>query len=153
MLFRTSSIAYGSSQARGLIRATAAGLHQSHSSTGSDLCLQPTPQLTAMPDPPPTERGQGWNPQPHGSQSDSLTTAPQWELLAWLLFTDFYIFIFCFLEPHSWHMEVPSLGVILELQLPAYTTATAMPDLSCICDLHHRSQQRWILNPLSKARN
>ena len=28
-----------------------------------------------------------------------------------------------------------------------------MPDLSCICNLHHRSQQRWILNPLSKARN
>ena len=31
--------------------------------------------------------------------------------------------------------------------------ATAMPDPSCVCDLHHSSrQQRWILNPLSKAR-
>jgi len=28
-----------------------------------------------------------------------------------------------------------------------------MPDLSCICDLHHSSQQRWILNPLSEARD
>ena len=33
------------------------------------------------------------------------------------------------------------------------TTATATPDLSCVCDLHHNSQQRQILNPLSKARD
>ena len=33
-----------------------------------------------------------------------------------------------FLGLHLWHMEVPRLGVQLELQLPAYTTATAMPD-------------------------
>ena len=31
------------------------------------------------------------------------------------------------------------------------TTATAMPDLSCICDLHQSSQQCWILNPLIEA--
>ena len=31
--------------------------------------------------------------------------------------------------------------------------ATAMPDLSCACNLHHSSQQHWILNPLSKARD
>ena len=49
-------------------------------------------------------------------------------------------------------MEVPRLGVKPELQLSAYTTATAMPDLTCVCDLHHSSQQRQILNPLSKAR-
>ena len=42
--------------------------------------LQPTPQLTATPDPQPTERGQGANPQPHGSWLDSLTTAPRQEL-------------------------------------------------------------------------
>ena len=34
----------------------------------------------------------------------------------------------------------------LELQLPAYTTATARPDLSRVCNLHHSSQQQWILN-------
>ena len=34
-------------------------------------------------------------------------------------------FSFCFLGPHSWHMEVPRLRVESELQLPAYTTATA----------------------------
>ena len=48
-------------------------------------------------------------------------------------------------------MEVPRLGVQLALQLPAYTTATAMWDLSHVCDQHHSSQQGRILNPLSKA--
>ena len=43
------------------------------------------------------------------------------------------------------------LGVKSEPQLPAYTTATAMPDPSCICDLHHSSWQRQILNPLRRA--
>ena len=62
-----------------------------------------------------------------------------------------FIYLFCFLELHLWHMEVPRLGVESELQLPAYTTATAMRDASHICDLHHNSLQCWILNPLSKA--
>ena len=44
-------------------------------------------------------------------------------------------------------------GVELELQLPAYTTATATRDPSCIRDLHHSSWQRRIINPLSKARD
>jgi len=48
-------------------------------------------------------------------------------------------------------MEVPRLGIELELQLPAYTTATPTRDLSHICDLHHSSQQCQILKPLSKA--
>ena len=50
-------------------------------------------------------------------------------------------------------MEVPRRGIESELQLLAYTTATVTPDPSCICDLHHSSQQRRILNPLSKARD
>ena len=58
-----------------------------------------------------------------------------------------------FLGLHPRHMEVPRLGVQLELQLPAYTTATTPPDPSCIFDLHHSSQQRRILNPLSEARD
>ena len=49
-------------------------------------------------------------------------------------------------------MEVPRLGFELELLLPAYARATAIPDLSRICDLHHSSWQRRILNPLRKAR-
>ena len=62
----------------------------------------------------------------------------------------FFFFSF-FLGLHLWHMEVPSLEVELELQLPAYATATAMWDLSHVCDLQHSSGQRRILNPLSKA--
>ena len=38
-------------------------------------------------------------------------------------------------------MEVSSLGVESELQLLAYTTATATWDLSHIFDLYHSSQQ------------
>ena len=47
-------------------------------------------------------------------------------------------------------MEVPRLGVKLEL---AYARATATRDLSLICDLHHSSRQRRIVNPLSKGRD
>ena len=54
-------------------------------------------------------------------------------------------------------MEVPKLGVKSGLQLPAYTTATATPDQSRICDLYHSS---WLgrdggrkLNLLSEARD
>ena len=64
---RAAPAAYGGSQARGLIGALATGLRQSHRNAGSEPSLQPTPQLTATPDPQPTEQGQGSNPQPHGS--------------------------------------------------------------------------------------
>lgn len=50
-------------------------------------------------------------------------------------------------------MEVPRLKVELELQSPAYNTAAARRDLSCVCNLHHSSQQRQILNPLSRAKD
>ena len=50
-------------------------------------------------------------------------------------------------------MEVPRLGVESELQLPAYATATATPDLSHVFDVYHSSWQCRILNPLSKARD
>ena len=63
-----------------------------------------------------------------------------------------FCFRFVFLLPHPRHMEVPRQGVESELQLPAYTTATAMPDLSQICDLPHSSRQHQILNPVSEAR-
>ena len=49
-LFRVTPVANGNSQARCQIRAVAAGLHHSHSNTGSKLPLQPTLQLTATPD-------------------------------------------------------------------------------------------------------
>ena len=52
---------------------------------------------------------------------------------------------------HPQHTEVPRLGIESELLLPAHATATAMLDLSCVCNLHHSLWQRQILNPLSKV--
>ena len=66
-IFRAIPTAYGGSQPRGWIGAVAAGLCQSHSNSGSEPCLQHTPQLTATLDPQPTEQRQGSNPQPHRS--------------------------------------------------------------------------------------
>ena len=50
-------------------------------------------------------------------------------------------------------MEVPRLGVELEPQLTAYTTAMATWDLSRICNVRHTLWQCQILNPLSEARD
>ena len=44
-LFRATPVAYGSSQGRGRIRATAAGPHHSHSNMGSEPRRWPTPSL------------------------------------------------------------------------------------------------------------
>ena len=49
--FRATPMVHGSSQARDRIRATSAGLHHSHSQTGSELHLRLTPQLMVMLDP------------------------------------------------------------------------------------------------------
>ena len=50
-------------------------------------------------------------------------------------------------------MEVPRFRVESELQLQAYTIATATWDPNSICDLHHSSKQCQILNPWSKVRD
>ena len=65
----------------------------------------------------------------------------------------YFFGLFVFLGPHPRHLEVPRLGIESELQPLAYTRAIAMPDPSCIFDLHHSSRQRRIHNPLSKARD
>ena len=62
-----------------------------------------------------------------------------------------FICLLSFSGPHLEHVEVPRLGVIVELWLPAYARATAMPDPSHTCDLHHSSEQHRILNPLNEA--
>ena len=67
-------------------------------------------------------------------------------------FSLFYFLKF-FVGLHPRHMEVPRLGVRLELRLLAYATATALWDLRCLCDLHHSSQQCRIPDSLSKARD
>ena len=58
-----------------------------------------------------------------------------------------------FLGLNLQHMEVPRLGVKLDPQPPACTTATATLDASLSCNLHHSSQQHRMLNPLREARD
>ena len=60
----------------------------------------------------------------------------------------FFFFFFVFVLGH---MEVTRLGVESKLQLLACTTATATPDPSHVCNLHHtswagiKSTSSWIL--------
>ena len=84
----------------------------------------------------------------HHSYSTTSKVSPATEKKNFLVFAFFF-----FLGPHLQLMEVPRLGVELELQLPAYATVTAMQPPSCICNLHRTLWQCWILNPLSKARD
>ena len=51
LVFRAISMAYGSSQARGIIRSTVARLLHSHSNARFELYLHPTLQLMETPDP------------------------------------------------------------------------------------------------------
>ena len=70
-----------------------------------------------------------------------------------LFFLSFSFFSFLLFRAHPQHTEVPRLGVELELKLLACATAMTTLDLSCVCDLHHSSQQHQILNRLSDARD
>ena len=54
-------------------------------------------------------------------------------VVSFLIFAFFFFLVFLGLR--RWHMEVPSLEVESELQLPAYTTAIATPDRSRVFDL------------------
>ena len=72
-------------------------------------------------------------------------------VFCWKIF--FFFWSFVFLGPHPRHMEVPRLGVESEQQLLAYARATATPDPSHVCELHHSSRQCQTLNPLSEARD
>ena len=57
------------------------------------------------------------------------------------LLSFFFFFFGLFLGLHPQHIEVSRLGVKLELQLQAYSTITAMWDLSHTYDLDHSSPQ------------
>ena len=99
-----------------------------------------------------------WDDEAQGAQK-----SPNWKNACKMLFlfhsckSTFFLFLFSFLFVFLrlllQHMEVPRLGVKLELQLPAYTSPVAMPDLSPICNLHHSSQQHRSFHPLSEARD
>ena len=59
---------------------------------------------------------------------------------------NFFFFLLFFLGLYPWHIEVPRLEV-------DYTAATAMRDLSHVCNLHHSSQEHRILNTLRGAKD
>ena len=61
---------------------------------------------------------------------------------------DFGIFFFLFVATPTAYVSSQARG---QIRLPAYTTATATPDLSCVYNLHRSSWQWGILNPLSEA--
>ena len=61
------------------------------------------------------------------------------------------VLLFCFFRAAPLAYGGSQARAESELQLPAYTTATATPDPSRAYNLHHSSWQRWILNPLSEA--
>ena len=65
----------------------------------------------------------------------------------------FFFFLFSFFRAAPAAYGSSQARVELELQLPAYITTTAIPDLSHVCDLHCSSRQNQILNPLSGARD
>ena len=75
------------------------------------------------------------------------------------IFYDFFLFFFSFFLSFFLFRATPlaygstRLGVRSELELPAYTTATAMPDRSCVCDLHYSLWQCWLLKALSEVRD
>ena len=50
-------------------------------------------------------------------------------------------------------MEVPRLGVELELELQAYTTAVETPDPSYICNLHRSLGQHQMLGIKAEGSN
>ena len=90
-------------------------------------------------------------PQEIGYSSLCCTVGPY---CLFFFFFFFFLFFGLFLGPCLWHMEVPQArGQIGAAVAYATATATAAWDPSCIFELHHSSQQCWILNPLSKARD
>ena len=71
--------------------------------------------------------------------------------LHFFVFSFFFPFLFSFLWLHPQHIEVPRLGVALELHLLAFAMATATWDLGHVCELHHSSWQCRIPDSLIKA--
>ena len=92
------------------------------------------------------ERNEVWlrDPLTLGFQGSTVHLGPS-------VSVSFFTFIFCLFRATPTAQRAPRLGVESELQLLAYATATARPDPTHSCDLHHSSRQCQSLNPLSKA--
>ena len=127
----------------------------SHSVSGpsSETCCCRRPVMGSGSEWSPIEYRKSLSVWEKKEEQECCTKAFQCTYIIWKnVFPFWFWFWFWFLGPHPRHMDVPRLGVKVELQLLAYATATAMPDPSLVCNLYHSSQQHWIPNPLSKAR-
>ena len=109
--FTATPVACGSSQARGQIGAAAAG--HSHSNTRSKLHLQPTPQLTATPDPLTYLARPGIKPASSGILVRFLTlwatTGTPWTLV-FFSFCNFFKFSLI-MGISSTKCKIPSTGI------------------------------------------
>ena len=65
----------------------------------------------------------------------------------------FFLIFFLWAAPAACGSSQAKGQIGAELQLPAYTTATAVLDPSHSCNLHHSSPQHQILTPLREARH
>ena len=81
------------------------------------------------------------------AQTIQFTNAVNW------IFSFFLFFFFLLFRAKPSAYGNSQLAVESELQLPAYATATATQDPSCVFDLHHISWQCRVLNLLSEARD
>ena len=78
-----------------------------------------------------------------------ISTEPPWELLLLLLLLFLKILFTATPVANGSSWARGCIGAAAE----AYTTATATPDQSHICNLHLSLWQCWTLNPLNKARD
>ena len=145
-LFRAAPTAYGSSQARGLSGATVAAYDTSQQR-----------QIQAVSVTYTTAHGNAGSLTHWGRPR--IEPIPSWLLVGFVFAVPRWEFLFIYLVSYLLFRAVPAaygssqVRLELELQLPVCTTAIATWDPSCICDLHHSSRQRWILNPLSEDRD
>ena len=80
------------------------------------------------------QENQFWSPNLVIIVLDRLLNKVGVTFLGFVLFI--YLFIFSFLGPQLWHMEVPGLGVKSELQ-PGYTTAPGILAVSATYTTGH----------------
>ena len=150
-LFRATPLAYGGSQARDPIRAVAIGLRHKHSNTRSWKCQILNPLSEAR-----------------DRTHDLMVTS-------WICFTlhhnrnswmNSLKSIYFLFRLHLWHVEVPRLGVELELQPQHHQILAVSETYASACSnarsLTHwggqgieptASQRHQVLNPLSHSRS
>ena len=121
-LFRAAAAAYGSSQARGQIRAVAAHLYHSHSSVGSKPHLLPIPQLQQRriinPVRPGIEPASSW------ILAGFVIAEPQQELLDGsnlTLQTASFVFLACYLTSLCLRFLICKMGIITWARIECFS--------------------------------